>query len=763
MNLALTPEVILKTVAMAAGAVWALRRITARTVADGWVRHLLMASLVVRIVLGVLAFCASYADWPVLTQLQTAPGFWAFALDSAVYDHYAGRIMNSWRFSEHLPNPELGVEYFILIATLYRLIHPHPLIPVIFNTFLALVAAVFVYRIADRLFNRRAAAVASLLTAWWPSSLVWSSQLLKDALSWTLIMGSLLAVIELIDRLEHGRSSPWRRAALWAGTGVLTLVMIRLRFYLGWALSIGALAAVAPAIGGVVRRGLPRRAVALALVPVSLFVLTLIGRNMQPLELFCAVHSGRAGLFVFAGVIATLVLLLCGTRVFGRLFRSRLVHATAAAVLIVLALMQLSNSLPMTASQWRLRWAMQTLEAGQFSRAARLFGRSAGRTPNGRAASLGQGLALVERGTYSKAIEAYALYLGRASDAEHSRPIVRRLTAHLFLLAGNTEYIARHFDDAARLYQSAADLYPTWEGLINLALAQSHVHRHEHVMAALAQAEAIKPERGPLIGQLRTLAIAADQQDRGVPSARPLPIPIRHAELVSLARQAFATRTPPPTLADAVRSVRLPSFGDQLLNTSREATPQALAYIRRTFVATGGYSLLDPTATISSLSKLARYLPRAVTIGLFAPFPWEWLETRGSTGVMRALGSLDMVLWYLLIPSLLAGAWTVVRRGRPAEYLLLAFGVTALLPIALVVANLGTLYRLRLQALLPLVIVAASADPIGRWRRWLRRAQQGIAGLRSARLAPAPVAATAAPARGAPLARPAPEPAGEAS
>jgi hypothetical protein len=80
---------------------------------------------------------------------------------------------------------------------------------------------------------------------------------------------------------------------------------------------------------------------------------------------------------------------------------------------------------------------------------------------------------------------------------------------------------------------------------------------------------------------------------------------------------------------------------------------------------------------------------------------------------MRTLAGLEMLLVYLLIPWLLRGLREVLRARQPAGLMLLAFiGLTAV-PISLVVANVGTLFRLRLLFLLPLLIIAAAGFPLG--------------------------------------------------
>ena len=160
---------------------------------------------------------------------------------------------------------------------------------------------------------------------------------------------------------------------------------------------------------------------------------------------------------------------------------------------------------------------------------------------------------------------------------------------------------------------------------------------------------------------------------------------------------------------------------DQAVFSAYETTPEALASQRKGFVSTGGHSLMDAWAKISTPRKLITYLPRAMAIGFLAPFPWQWFDVRGSTGVMRMFAGLEMLLIYLLLPGLCVGIWRTVAARRADGFFLVAFVFATAIPISLVVANLGTLFRLRLMYLLPLLIVAASGKPLAVYRMGLAR------------------------------------------
>ena len=193
-------------------------------------------------------------------------------------------------------------------------------------------------------------------------------------------------------------------------------------------------------------------------------------------------------------------------------------------------------------------------------------------------------------------------------------------------------------------------------------------------------------------------------------------------DLMLLAMQAFSPEIDWESLKQETNRINvlkrsIAQMDEQVVMTVSEATPETLGAWRQGFVVTGGHSLMDPMAMISSPGQLLRYAPRALAVGFLAPFPRQWLDIRGSTGVMRAMAGVEMLLWYLLVPCAIVGMWRWVRHPQPGALFLLATIFAIAIPLSLVVANLGTLFRLRLLFLLPLLLVAAAADPIDLYRR----------------------------------------------
>jgi hypothetical protein len=117
-------------------------------------------------------------------------------------------------------------------------------------------------------------------------------------------------------------------------------------------------------------------------------------------------------------------------------------------------------------------------------------------------------------------------------------------------------------------------------------------------------------------------------------------------------------------------------------------------------------SRIDAEVRFRSTGDMIRYLPRAIAIGIFAPFPNMWFTVGrqvGSGG--RGISGFEMFTTYLLECLALVGLW-VARRKLEAWFL---FGVALLGSVALglVVSNIGALYRLRYPFWIMMVIISA--------------------------------------------------------
>ncbi len=127
-------------------------------------------------------------------------------------------------------------------------------------------------------------------------------------------------------------------------------------------------------------------------------------------------------------------------------------------------------------------------------------------------------------------------------------------------------------------------------------------------------------------------------------------------------------------------------------------------------------SLYDAAVLPASTLQVMAYVPRALQISLFAPFPSLWLEKLSAT---RLLSVAETVVWYLIAPGVLLALW--LGRSR-AMFALLAFSLALMTVYGITLANIGTLYRIRYLYLLLLMLVGLAGWLLYFERRgWLSR------------------------------------------
>ena len=115
----------------------------------------------------------------------------------------------------------------------------------------------------------------------------------------------------------------------------------------------------------------------------------------------------------------------------------------------------------------------------------------------------------------------------------------------------------------------------------------------------------------------------------------------------------------------------------------------------------GAGSLIDADAAPQSVGEVVQYLPRALQIGLFAPFPNTWLH---KPSAIRLLAAAETACWYLIAPGLLLAF--LFRRSFPL-LVTLVFACFFLTILSFVTPNVGSLYRYRYAYEFLLIAVAA--------------------------------------------------------
>ncbi len=130
-------------------------------------------------------------------------------------------------------------------------------------------------------------------------------------------------------------------------------------------------------------------------------------------------------------------------------------------------------------------------------------------------------------------------------------------------------------------------------------------------------------------------------------------------------------------------------------------------------------SAVDIDVGLNSAAEIIRYIPRALAIGLLAPFPKDWSDISGhSHGKLFWLTAvIETVVVYLGLTLL---GWGLVSRYRNnlAIWMGLAFSISMITVLSIAIPNLGTLYRLRYGFLLILVCFGMlTLDSFRHWKR----------------------------------------------
>lgn len=180
---------------------------------------------------------------------------------------------------------------------------------------------------------------------------------------------------------------------------------------------------------------------------------------------------------------------------------------------------------------------------------------------------------------------------------------------------------------------------------------------------------------------------------------------------VSLALISIVMPRPAVGVVSQPLSINAPDSGTTLsskLPIGQHPIWERIAIARAKFVVYGhGSSPIDENVLFKSTSDIVRYVPRALEIGYFAPFPSLWFGTGFKVGAAgRILSGFEMLLTYIF--EALACFFVWQTRRRFSSWLLLLATSLGMLSLGLVIANVGTLYRVRYPFWILIVIMAAA-------------------------------------------------------
>jgi len=106
-------------------------------------------------------------------------------------------------------------------------------------------------------------------------------------------------------------------------------------------------------------------------------------------------------------------------------------------------------------------------------------------------------------------------------------------------------------------------------------------------------------------------------------------------------------------------------------------------------ISVSAKSLVDKSIRPDDAFSVAVYLPRALEVAFFSPFPVTWVE---SLSVTRIVAIFETLIWYLFFPGVFL---TLYYKRSPAIYMVVIFGLVFLAVYGFIIPNVGTLYRIR--------------------------------------------------------------------
>lgn len=117
-------------------------------------------------------------------------------------------------------------------------------------------------------------------------------------------------------------------------------------------------------------------------------------------------------------------------------------------------------------------------------------------------------------------------------------------------------------------------------------------------------------------------------------------------------------------------------------------------------------SNIDTDVRFRSTADIIGYLPRAMLIGLFAPFPRMWFADGSQNGRPgRLIGGLESLALYVIELMALVGLWR--KRRQLSAWWLGVVSIMGTTALGLVVTNVGALYRIRYLFVILLVILGS--------------------------------------------------------
>ena len=214
--------------------------------------RLFLIGLLIRLLVGVVIFVGHFEDF--------------FGGDANTYDQFGVFVNAAWHGDKYraaafqrFTSAGVGAWGMLyLVAGVYELIGRNMLAIQFINAAVGAATPAVIYYITQNLFkNARVARLAALLTCFFPSLVLWSSQALKDGIIVLVVALAILTTLRLVQRI----TVPY--------VLILTaclLVLLSLRFYIFYMMSAAVVGAFVIGMKSVSAKGLVGRFLAIAVI-----------------------------------------------------------------------------------------------------------------------------------------------------------------------------------------------------------------------------------------------------------------------------------------------------------------------------------------------------------------------------------------------------------------------------------------------------------------------------------------------------------------
>lgn len=127
----------------------------------------------------------------------------------------------------------------------------------------------------------------------------------------------------------------------------------------------------------------------------------------------------------------------------------------------------------------------------------------------------------------------------------------------------------------------------------------------------------------------------------------------------------------------------------------------------------GSASTFFEIGDLTTPTGILKAIPVGFCYMILSPFPWQWI---GGTDIVEKALAPDMVIYYIILPSAILGFYRVHKEKPLLGIILVVYFFAVALPYSILIGNFGTIYRLRMQ-LLPTIFVMAvlGGTPIVNW------------------------------------------------